>query len=143
MGYTHYWEFSGNLPKEEFEMFVEDMKQIVKNGEIEFSRFSYSPNDLFLDGPEGKTSETFCVRRKAEDCFSPATKESIFQFCKTRRYPYDDLVCAGLIALKNRMGSNIAISSDGRIPQEFKRGIKLYKDILNEPLPDQFQRESE
>jgi hypothetical protein len=53
---------------------------------------------------------------------------STFEFCKTRRNPYDLLVKAALCLLEDTFADEIAVSSDGTV-EEWQRGLELARRV--------------
>jgi len=52
---------------------------------------------------------------------------------KTRREPYDVVVVACLVAIKDRMGDNIKVRSDGEA-EDWVDGIRLAEEVLGRKL---------
>jgi hypothetical protein len=86
-------------------------------------------NEIWFNGSEKKNEdhETFSFRRIEDEDFS---------FCETARKPYDLIVASTLIVIKNYVGDDINISSDGNsygdseCDQEWKDAFKFCQKIL-------------
>jgi hypothetical protein len=116
MGYTHYWrretEESKNVPTitwERFKIGAESIiNQALDDGYAIISNLE-DPADIILDdiicfnGVEEESHETFVIERVELDSFN---------FCKTARKPYDDVVVSVLAHAKAVL-PGWKISSDG------------------------------
>lgn len=110
MGYTHYWEKVKDFPDERFALFTQDVKRIIETTDVPL-RMEFDTDHpplvteeaIHLNGVEEDGHETFGIVRDIPG----------FDFCKTNRKPYDVVVCACLIALKNRLKGAIRVASDG------------------------------
>lgn len=137
MGYTHYWTKDEEMDtfsevvydEERFKKFVSDMKEIVDTSNVELGRFYFGKDAVLIDGEPGETCETFAPSQESEN----------FRFCKTRRLPYDEIVTAGLIALKDRF-PEINVSSDGGL-RGLRRGVGLFEEALGREIPDRFKKD--
>jgi hypothetical protein len=103
MGYTRYWTIENELDEKTFFKFKEDFKEIVESFKIPLGEFLIDKNSIRFNGFDGDAHETFFLQRKPG-----------FNFCKTQRKPYDDLVCACLELSKYYFKNDIDISSDGK-----------------------------
>lgn len=125
MGYTHYWENPG-LDKEKFKEFSSDCKKIAEESNVplsnglaeENSEPEFSEKRVWFNGVGKDSCETFFVTPHA----------SGFNFCKTRRRPYDTVVVACLLCLKYYF-DDVSVSSDGD-NEEWSYGTNLYKSIF-------------
>lgn len=52
-------------------------------------------------------------------------------FCKTEREPYDTIVCLALLCLKQRLGEDVVINSDGHA-QEWEYPKHIFKLVAKE-----------
>jgi hypothetical protein len=135
VGYTHYWRVdktqSNSLVEKQYQKGIADCNKIIKayqeaNGGL--AGFSaHAPSGKYggidVNGSERVGScENFVMR----DTF---LQNNDFEFCKTRRYDYDVVVTACLVALKNRLGVAIEVSSDGD-SEDWKQGLELAKTVL-------------
>lgn len=57
----------------------------------------------------------------------------IFNFCKTYQLPYDAVVTAALAILKDRLGNDILVYSDGE-PSNWEEGIRLASSVMGRPV---------
>lgn len=125
MGYTHYWRQEDEIA--DWEGFCEDMEAIVEASDVALKRFDLEDSYMVLDAVDG--SESFYVTRFVEP--NNFGVDPAFNFCKTRRLPYDEIVCAGLLALKDR--ADVEVSSDGDLEGElWREGAVLYRRCFPE-----------
>jgi hypothetical protein len=151
MGYTRYWYRPKELNKLDFAKLRDTIETIINNvtdidivdsfGEgfdAELTNEHISFNGL---GDEGH--ESFHLPRILGDSkyYTECTDAQhlsrglYFQFCKTQRKPYDDVVAAALLALKE-IFPECEVSSDGI--DDFTMGAILLsdaKDIINGDNP--------
>lgn len=102
MGYTRYWTIKNELCDKNFFKFKEDFKEIVESFKIPLGELIIDKNFIRFNGLDDDAHETFFLQRKPG-----------FNFCKTQRKPYDDLVCACFELCKYYFKNDIDISSDG------------------------------
>lgn len=102
MGYTRYWDIKSDLNDFEFLKFREICNQIVELFDIPLDDITINDNEVIFNGVGDDAHETFVF-----------SKKSGFNFCKTKRKPYDAVVCACLLAAKNIFVDKIDIRSDG------------------------------
>ena len=104
MGYTNYWYqyrdftdsewveivdyFNTLMQKEEYRKLV-DLGAVNKNDP--FQQAKYEDNEIFVNGGEGGSCETF-VLNKHEPKPRYERDKTYFNFCKTRGLPYDKVV---------------------------------------------------
>lgn len=131
MGYTHYYEITGDVTVEQYAAFAVDAHEIIRTAEIYFDiplangwgdklgEWQADSDAVIFNGFNLESHETFAV--------TPDTAG--FGFCKTARKPYDAVVTACLIALKNAYGDAVRVSSDGTW-EEWKSGAELYEKSL-------------
>jgi hypothetical protein len=111
---------------------------IIKATTIKVQRESDDPGpvvitetEILFNGPGEKGHETFYFTREvdadevASRILSGRGDGLAFAFCKTAFKPYDEVVCALLIAAKEVFGDDIKISSDGTW-DEWAAGRQLY-----------------
>lgn len=126
MGYTHYWYRKERLAISKFKAFRQDVLALYLElpdglairgwdgtGAAEFTQESVRFNG---NTATGESCETFHFPRILETQWHqkhPKYKSLYFQFCKTRREPYDLLVMATLICAKHHFGKAVLVSSDG------------------------------
>ena len=141
MGYTHYWTFKkthGKTQKLEelYQKAIKDCNKIIKayykeNKGTEKSLSGYSAHSkvyggLNVNGARGNDCEDFTMREHFTQNFENSDN---FNFCKTRRYFYDEVVTACLSVMKFYLGDNITVESDGDY-DDFKDGVNLANKVL-------------
>lgn len=136
MGYTHYFTFNkpakGSAKKAEklYQLAVKDCAKIIK---------AYSTANGGLSGYTAHTKlgeyGGIEVNGSRENGCEPFVllehyrENEEFNFCKTNRLPYDLVVVACLVALKNRLGDLISIDSDVN-SLDWTAGFKLARRVL-------------
>lgn len=136
MGYTHYWKLLKDIDSTIWSNIVLDIKKVIKESGIKISGWNGKGKPKFNDtvisfnGNGDKDShETFSIENKPVN----------FSFCKTARKPYDTVVVACLVVLKNYLKNDIEITSDGDL-EELQPGIDLCMNVLGyacNPLIDE------
>jgi hypothetical protein len=124
MGYTHYWEIKADeaLDAEvvryrfrsaastikKFAKFVEVQDLFKVKGGFGKGKPIINESEIWLNGDEesGEDCETFSIQWS--DFLSDKSG-----FCKTRRQPYDLIVCFSLLALKQAFKKEFVFFSDG------------------------------
>jgi hypothetical protein len=104
MGYTHYWDDSKEPASQEtIDQFysIFDVMVKMRPNTIEIDERNYAR--LWFNGIDDLAHETMCI---------DFTGKGTWQFCKTARKPYDELVVACLI-LAEELGIIQGWSSDG------------------------------
>lgn len=122
MGYTHYWTASQQLDPLP-EKAVKDIQAIFDKCADIIAFEEDEPDKPPLVTPE---LITFNGREGCETFVFDLSKG--FNFCKTARLPYDDVVVAVLIVLKSNYGELLDVSSDG-CGDEWDEGIALAKEF--------------
>ena len=158
MGYTHYFERKRDLHEEDanflFQMYAAGVQQIVQRaherGIAIADRFGERIGAEILDdliafnGLDEEKYETFLVRAVPEP-YNPERKwedqEWEFNFCKTRHLPYDEVVTACLILMKEVYGSLVKISSDGTWELDWTEGRELYESATGKEAKFPFVEE--
>jgi hypothetical protein len=142
MGYTHYLKRS--LDSNEPELyekvrkgFIELVKKADLNGIVVADAFGEkagaweaSGERIAFNGLEPQACETFHFSQivpPAPDWDKDA--KTSFNFCKTQMHPYDTLVCATLILIKDVFGKQVEVSSDGGW-EEWSEGLALYTSVF-------------
>jgi len=131
MGYTHYWTLTRPIKATEMRSLANDIHSIVTESGLDiagwdgFGEPEYSPVRIALNG-----------RAPHEACETLlfSVKHNGFTFCKTRRAPYDAVVTASLLALKDRLEDDVALSSDGE-PEDWEAGRELARGALRRVMP--------
>jgi len=143
MGYTNYIEIKKNINvknitvkdiETEFTAAKQEIRQLIyfvqtQKKDIVLD-YIYNPEYISFNGDErnGLDHETFYLHETYE-LFSKD-----FNFCKTARKPYDQVVVAAMCILKSHLYNVINIDSDGYslnkyIDQEIHDGYNLYKEF--------------
>jgi hypothetical protein len=125
MGYTHYWEIHRSFTDKEWESLVDEANRIIglaKKLDIRLGDalgdFEPSLNEkhIALNGYGSEGCESFVLTKKKRDRAEWETErenDAVFEFCKTRQLPYDDVVISILNAAKQIAPEAIKLSSDG------------------------------
>lgn len=111
MGYTHYWTLARPITADEVAAVGNDIRDIILASELpivyEYDETDKAPvldaNLIHYNGVGDDGHETFYI----------AAGDTGFSFCKTAAKPYDVVVVASLLALKDRLGDAVRVSSDG------------------------------
>jgi len=113
MGYTRYYEVTGQIDSQKFEKYSEDCKVICD--EITKQTGHRLANWEGEDDPEFTSDEVrfYGVGDNAHETFALSKNSKGFNFTKTQRKPYDRHVLACLLLAKEYFGENIRVSSDG------------------------------
>lgn len=134
MGYTHYVrrdvEKTNNF--EDFDLFVQGFNALHKvaveelgieigDGLGKTRNPKVTLDKVVFNGLGEMSHETFVWAQNAE---------SSFDFCKTARKPYDALVTACLLLIKEIYGDTVKVSSDGEW-HEWRAGRHLYEKTFN------------
>jgi hypothetical protein len=123
MGYTHYWERPGELPRPQFAAAAQNCRTLCAALEIPLVGAEGSGQPVFtaelvcVNGANGASCETFHVPRvqRPRRSFDRQTVSSRTGFCKTNHMPYDLCVQGCLIVLRHHLGGpSFRVSSDGR-----------------------------
>jgi len=136
MGYTHYFTFNaatkGEAKKAEklYQLAVKDCAKIIKayslaNGGLAGYTAHTKIGEyggIEVNGSRENGHEPFILREHFNE-------NEEFSFCKTAQKPYDVVVVACLIALKNRLGNLIEVSSDGEV-EDWADGLALAERVL-------------
>ena len=136
MGYTHY--FTRQRPDREdsrrFEMFARGARTIIDYAttydNIKIGDLEISDEIVTFNGVGADSHETFYW----------ALDASGFNFCKTARKPYDAVVTACLIHLKDVYGDLVDIGSDGSW-SEWQDGARLYRNATGLTAENFLKRE--
>lgn len=126
MGYTRYWRSNKEvLDDKKFKHFSHICKLVTENMDIPLDDVIIDDNVVRFNGVDDDAHETFVFCKKINS----------FNFCKTQRKPYDELVCACLEFAKNIFKDDITVSSDGEnMDEEVRQKIK--KIIREKKLED-------
>lgn len=122
MGYTHYWR--GGVPKENWERCARDIVRVIEASPVPLADGHGTPGttpyvskiDIVFNGVGEDSHETMVVERGG----------TRFNFCKTRRKPYDVVVVACLcIAAKHGLRE---VESDGGA-DDWAEGLALAQTV--------------
>jgi hypothetical protein len=142
MGYTHYMERSKELPKSDWDKFVEEVHAILKDADCDFTHikriddewtdvdgYLANEDEIHLNGKGEDSHESFVIERVHTE-----NETSFFSFCKTARKPYDKYVCAINLLAKLRFPNDVIATSDGYgrygADEDFEIGVNLLKEKL-------------
>ncbi len=138
MGYTHYYRIPAKMKEAKFSKFVADAKKIIKQAEkngIKLAdgygekkgKYILTDDLVSFNGLDSDSHET-CYIERTEEGVSSDENELVFNFCKTARKPYDEVVVAVLATLKHHF-PKVELSSDGEV-SNFVQGEKLVEQAL-------------
>jgi hypothetical protein len=136
MGYTHYFTKAGTSPDDSlrFEMFARGARTIIdyakKYDHIKIGELEISDEVVTFNGVGEDSHETFYW----------ALDGGGFNFCKTAYKPYDAVVTACLIHLKDVYGDLVDIGSDGSW-SDWALGARLYRNATGLTAEDFLKRE--
>jgi hypothetical protein len=133
MGYTHYWSATRDFTASEWKDICAATRSVLSATDVKIVREYDRPNDrpdilddeILLNGSGDDGHETFYLSRDvpaAPDYRDEGDPD--FQFCKTARKPYDDVVVAILIAARDIAPDAFSWSSDGYL-EEHADGLAL------------------
>ena len=127
MGYTHYFTQVETTEGDDrsYLKFAIDAMLITLTAEKRGLNLDWhiNENEVSINGIGEDSHETFIFTREAN---------LNFNFCKTARKPYDDVVTACLIALGRAYGEKVDIGSDGDWDGEWVAGRALYQMAVQE-----------
>jgi hypothetical protein len=131
MGYTHYYTKTGTSREDalRFEMFMNGARTIIEYATaIEGIQLADAMGDNLGQWECTKESVRFNgYGPDSHETFDWSIDSSGFGFTKTARKPYDAVVTACLIHLKQVYGSLVSIGSDGSW-SEWQDGARLYRN---------------
>jgi len=131
MGYTHYFTKTGTSRDDalRFEMFARGARTIIE--------YATTYDNIQIADTMGEnlgkweiTDEVVAFNgygADAHESFYWSTNSDGFDFCKTAYKPYDAVVTACLIHLKDVYGELVSIGSDGNW-HEWRDGATLYRN---------------
>lgn len=135
MGYTHYWYQDTKLDDAKFAAAALDIEKVLAVTEVplaggmgdEGTKPEVGPKRISFNGVDEDGHETLYVEPTAEKpSYQDQSEPQVFNFCKTARKPYDEVVIASLAVLKHHLGDAIRVSSDGYF-SEWETGLALAK----------------
>lgn len=145
MGYTHYWRTPKELPADKFAAIVADAQKIfiaceqqgiTLAGGLGKGEPEANEERIWFNGSKinGEDHETFYLYQRfpTEDLHwcRPDKNGRYFSFCKTTRKPYDIVVCAVLMAVKDHLQQTIIVKSDGDLSREWIPAFALYEKLF-------------
>jgi hypothetical protein len=155
MGFTHYFTQTKTITKEDWVFFTAGVRRAIPLSGVKVAYELDQPetapaiddNKVRFNGVGGEGCETFIVHRLRPALDPWREKAGLkrgWDFCKTRREPYDVLVTACLVYLESIEGW--PVGSDGA-PKDWVAGLKLAKAAwpeLSEKLhiPDEVMRDA-
>jgi len=115
MGYTHYYRRKPQLPKKEFEAFIDDVFKMFSKANLPLNVKAINPKLLHFNGVGDNAHEDVYIGIKEEKQeYENQDDPLVFGFCKTAMKPYDKYVVAVLILAKYHFApEDFKISSDG------------------------------
>jgi hypothetical protein len=151
LGYTHYWYQDPKLDADKFAAAALDIAKVVEMSKVSLgggmggagTAPEIGPEKIRLNGIEGDAHETFAIEPTAEKpSYQDQSDPKVFNFCKTDRKPYDEVVTASLAVLKHHLGDAIRVSSDGDF-SDWSDGLALAGEATNLDLSALMQTELE
>jgi hypothetical protein len=145
MGYTHYYTKTGTSPDDalRFEMFMNGARTIIE--------YATTVDKIQLaDGMGNHVGQWECTKESvwfngygpdSHETFNWSIDSSGFGFTKTARKPYDAVVTACLIHLKDVYGELVSIGSDGSW-SEWSDGARLYRNATGLTASSPFELET-
>jgi hypothetical protein len=134
MGYTHYWKHHESFSEFQWRCLQEYTRAVIAEAERggihvcdpmgHGEEPDITDEIISLNGVGNEGCETFWIAREAEG--------DAFEFCKTRRNPYDVVVTTLLAFANHMMGdAGFSISSDGG-PEAFLEPLVPFPDVTKE-----------
>ena len=122
MGYTHYWTLENGVEESAWSEFFDGAAKILetaKDAGIQLEDDSLNTVIHFNGVGEG-----------AHETFAITPLDVGFNFCKTAEKPYDTVVTAILILLKETLRENVKVTSDGDW-NDWQGGQLLYETVFD------------
>ena len=122
MGYTHYWTLGNGIEQADWDKFLVGARQIIETADAAGIALQDDSAGaaIFINGVGANAHESFVI-----------TSEDVgFNFCKTAQKPYDTVVTAILIHLKQSLGSLVVVTSDGSW-NDWSDGRLLYETVYD------------
>ncbi len=145
VGYTHYYSKVGTSPDDSlrFEMFSNGARRIIE--------YAIANEGIQIaDGMGEQLGQWQCTNETvwfngygpdSHETFNWSIDSSGFEFTKTARKPYDAVVTACLIHLKDIYGDLVNIGSDGNW-SEWQDGARLYRNATGLTASAPFELET-
>ena len=118
MGYTHYFQLHEEIDPMLWGTFTFHVKELINEAWDIATEGEINEEVLVLNGVGAESHETLFMSRT----------NTKWEFCKTNRKPYDELVTAILI-LARYMFPSISVSSDGTW-EEWREGRELFTGVM-------------
>ena len=143
MGYTHYWYRNEDGVSEAdtftaYFVFADMARQILEtaqkqgieladaNGE-RLGVWQVNGETVSFNGFSEEAHESFVWERVCPEPQDYVKDGAYFNFCKTAQKPYDAVVTAVLLAVRQAYGDTVRIASDGGF-FEWKDGVRLFEE---------------
>jgi hypothetical protein len=144
MGYTHYYTKTGTSPEDSlrFEMFMNGARTIIEYAtNVEKIQLADAMGDHLGQWECTKESVRFNgYGPDSHETFDWSIDSSGFGFTKTAYKPYDAVVTACLIHLKQVYGNLVSIGSDGSWA-DWQEGARLYRNATGLTASEPFTLE--
>ena len=132
MGYTHYWRPQRDFTDAEWTHIVTDVEALVDPERLpsDIHLIHRDADDVALEGIYAASGRIlFDAEPGCETFLLDKYRVSSFEFCKTRREPYDLVVCAVLLLCQYHAPGALVISSDGDL-SDWSEAIDWVKRTL-------------
>jgi hypothetical protein len=129
MGYTHYFTQPADFTEDQWTALKKDIDSIMTNAYFIPTELTMDETVICLNGVGADSHETLVIYRNVN--------RDGWDFCKTARKPYDDIVTAILLRLV--YSYNYTASSDGSW-SDWQSGRNLYAATFNAMPTNIFNR---
>jgi hypothetical protein len=149
MGYTHYWvRYDGSSDSKKFKEFSSLAAQLIVYAEhqgidiadgtgSELGAWVVNDTEIRFNGFDEGSHETFLFPQECPVKPDWQSGNGYFDFTKTAYKPYDAVVTACLIGMKDIYGKSIKVSSDGDW-DEWTAGREMYEIVAKKPAKKPF-----
>ena len=127
MGYTHYWRKAGDsFTTEQWAKLTKATKRVIQAWELALDHRVAVEYDEPTKPPHisGECIRFNGIGPDGHETFMLLKEPDAFEFCKTARKPYDDVVTAVLVLANHYAPQALSITSDGD-PAEWSAGLAL------------------
>lgn len=127
-GYTHYWTWKGTPDPAKVKKCVAEMKLILSASPVPLASVDGTGTPNLLDN-----LVSFNLKGDEDDIGEPFVfpGRGGHNFCKTNGKDYDVVVTACLLVVMDHFSKDeVAVTSDGKMPEDWAEGIALYKKVL-------------
>ena len=161
MGYTHYWVLLPGFNRDAFAQATQDMAQMIHRSEIPVAgpkgiwgtSPQITPTRVAFNGTNWKTASAvkqvtdqdadWGETNESAEPFGIDAEQPGWDWCKTRRQPYDSIVAACILVVKHHLPEHLFIKSDGKWDAEWAHGawgtnispVQLYEHLFPERSP--------